>query len=280
MNPSAILRRLVASLLVASVAVAEEPPAPVAEEAPPAPVIRWTDLAGVPHLSSTAPKQYEVTREEWLRLKDEYPGVVKEEAAEVTKDLSAMPPGLRAEAALRDWWNIAGPKGGYRGTAVVSAEDAAELGKLMAIAREALKEARGNDFSPATGRAAADMRRADAVRVEVRDGNDLAGIPLERAYPVRLEGNVVKDVATSRFDVKGRISNRTARDANGLVVSLFLHLDGRLVGTREVVVPRLMARGEAPIQTSFNLDRSLGPVQQGRLSVTFVVEQPPSPSGS
>lgn len=250
-----------------------------AEEGSAGTVIRWTDLAGVPHLSSTPPKSYEVTREEWQRLKEEYPGVVQDEAAEVTEDLSKLPPGLRAEAALRDWWNVAGPKGGYRGTAVVTPEEAAELGKLMAIAREALKEARGSDFSPATGRAAADLRRADAVRVAVRDENDLEGIPLEKAYPVRLDGTVVRATGSSRFDVKGRISNRTARDAAGLVVSLFLHLDGKLVGSREVVVPRLMARGEAPIQSSFALDARLGAAAEGRFSITFVVEQPPSGGG-
>ena len=166
--------------------------------------------------------------------------------------LEDLPPGARAEAALRDWWNLAGSKGGFRGVAVVSPKEELELGRLMTIARDALREARGTDLSPATGRAAAELRRARDVRVVVRDP-DRETVRYDSIYPVTLEGELIRNLDAIRYNVTGRISNRSGSDAPRLLVSVLLRLDHKVIASREVVVRRIMARGEAPIRTTFEL---------------------------
>lgn len=262
-------RLLVVLLLGAAVAAAEEaPPRGTA-------LVRWTDLRGVVHLTGEPPEEHEVSREEWLRLKAEYGDAIKETAPDLDDHQAALTPGARAEEVLLDWWNIAGPRGAFRGHAVVSPEERAEMDRLLAVARAALKEARGTDLSPATGRAAADLRRAQGVEVIVRDPASRSLAP-ESLYPVVAHtGRLVRGPRETRFEVQGRISNRTVRDTPPLLVALYLTLDGRVIASREVTVRPIMARGEAPITASIDVPRTSASAEERRFDVRIVVEVPP-----
>ncbi|MFN7975640.1 MAG: hypothetical protein U0166_25420 [Acidobacteriota bacterium] len=302
-NVSALVFLLAGTVLLAGDAPAGQPPAedprwevlpdgqqpeaqPVAtrdESSPDAShLIRWTDRRGVPHLTNEPPVEYEVSHDEWLRLKAEYPGQIKDEApVEQAPSVpeADLPPGTRAEQALQDWWNIAGPKGGFRGHAVVTPDELTELTRLVDVAKAALKEARGNDFSPSTGRAAIELRRVLKVDVSVRDPIETSGIPIGDLYPVSVAGKLVRGMAIAQYEVAGRISNRSLKDAPGLSIALDLRVDGKVVATRDVTIPRIMARGEAPIRTIFDLPRAFLRVDDSRLSVsTRVVPIPALPA--
>ena len=242
-------------------------------------LIRWTDRRGVVHLTSDPPSEYEVPVEEWLRLEEAYPDRVKEESAASETPLEDLTPGARAEAALVDWWNLAGPKGGFRGTAVVSDDEAVALDRLILIARQALKEARGNDFSPATGRAASELRRAENVRIVVRGAAAAAGLRPEQSFPIRVTGKLIRGVSYARYEVRGRISNRLAEDVAALRVSFFLVYDGRVVASRELAVPHLMGRGEYPVTIDFELPPGYADADDARMTLRARIDTSPVAGG-